>query len=116
MTVKDVVQHGGYRILSGPEKAGNTEITGVYVCDLLSMAMARIQDGELWITVHTNINIVAVACLTNASCVVIPENIEVEEMTISKAVEKGVVIVQAPHTSYDICINYYRISSELGHD
>ena len=89
MTVKDFVQHCGYRILSCADRADKTEITGVYVCDLLSMAMARVKDGELWVTVHTNINIVAVACLTNASCVVIPENIEVEEQTVNKAAEKG---------------------------
>lgn len=116
MTVNEFVQQCGYKILSCAEKADNTEITGVYICDLLSMAMARIQDGELWITVHTNINIVAVACLTNASCIVIPENIDVEEMTINKATEKGVIIVQAPHTSYEICINYYLKKSEFDHD
>lgn len=115
MTVKDFVQHFGYKILSCADKADKTEITGVYACDLLSMAMARVKDGDLWVTVHTNINIVAVACITNASCVVIPENIEVEEMTINKAVEKGVVIVQAPHTSYEICVNYYLKNSGFGH-
>lgn len=115
MTVKDFAEQYGYRILSCAEKAGETEITGVYVCDLLSMAMARIKDGELWVTVHTNINIVAVACLTNASCIVIPENIEVEELTVKKAEEKGVVIVQAPHTGYQICINYYLKSSGYNH-
>lgn len=116
MTVKDFAQHFGYKILSCADKADEKEITGVYVCDLLSMAMARVNNGELWITVHTNINIVAVAYLTNASCIVIPENIEVEAQTIDKANEKGVIIVQAPHTSYEICINYYHMSTEWGHD
>lgn len=115
MTVKEFVQRSGYKILTCPEKADKKEITGVYSCDLLSMAMARINDGNLWITVHTNINIVAVACLTNTSCVVIPENIEVEDLTIDKAKEKGVILVQAPHSSYDICINYYLNNAELFH-
>jgi len=115
VTVRDFVRQSGYRILSCADKADKTEITGVYICDLLSMAMSRIKDGDLWITVHTNINIVAVACLTNASCIVIPENIEVEELTINKAEEKGVIIVQSPDTAYEICINYYKKSAELGH-
>lgn len=107
MTVKDFAKQNGYKILSCLENADEKEITGVYLCDLLSMAMAHVKDGELWITVHTNINIVAVACLTNASCVVIPESIEVDEQTVLKAIEEGVIIIQAHHRSYDICINYH---------
>jgi len=116
MTVSEFARKCGYEILSCVEKADKTEITGVYVCDLLSMAMARVKDGQIWITVHTNINIVAVAYLSNASCIIIPENIEVEELTIDKANEKGVVIIRAPHTAYEICINYYLMSTGSGHD
>jgi hypothetical protein len=107
MTVYEFAQKNNYKILSGLKAAREREITGVYICDLLSMAMARISDGNLWITVHTNINVVAVALLANASCIVIPESIEVEDNTIKKAEEKGVIIISAHHTSYDISIKYY---------
>ena len=43
------------------------------MCDV-SHAMANIKDGNVWVTVHTNINIAAVASLTNTACVIIPEN------------------------------------------
>ncbi|WP_054632631.1 hypothetical protein [Thermoclostridium stercorarium] len=115
MTVKDFTEQFGYEILTCADKADKIEITGVYICDLLSMAMARVKDGNMWVTVHTNVNIVAVAYLTNAACIVIPENIEVEEITVSKAAEKGIIIIRAPHTSYEICVNYYLKSSELSH-
>ncbi|NLK67828.1 MAG: hypothetical protein GX283_01515 [Clostridiaceae bacterium] len=116
MTVKEFALHNGYKILSCVDRAEELEITGVYICDLLSMAMAKIDDGELWITVHTNLNIIAIASLTNASCIVIPEGIEVEENTINKAQEKEVVIVQASDRSYDICINFYRQKSGVTYD
>ncbi len=107
MTVLEFVQKNEYNLLSGADNAAQTSISGVYICDLLSMAMAGVKDRNLWITVHTNINIVAVASLTNAACVVIPESIPVDELTIKRAEEQGIVLVQAPHDSYEIAIRYF---------
>ncbi len=116
MTVKKFAVYNGYKILSCAEMSEDREITGVYICDLLSMAMANIQDGELWITVHTNLNIIAIASLANASCIVIPEGIEIDEITINRAQEKEVIIVQASERSYDICINFYHQKSGVSYD
>lgn len=107
MTVLEFAKQNGYTILSCAEKAEEREISGVYICDLLSMAMAGVGDGNLWITVHTNINIVAVASLTNAACVVIPEAIEVEASTVNRAQEQEIILVRAPHGSYEIAIRYF---------
>lgn len=107
MTVLQFTQQNGYTLLSCAQEAANRNISGVYICDLLSMAMAGVKDGNLWITVHTNINIVAVASLTNASCVVIPEAISVEEHTVKRAEEQGIILIQAPHSSYEISVRYY---------
>lgn len=106
MTVSEFVRQNEYNLLSS-RGCADKKITGVYICDLLSMAMAGVKDGDLWITVHTNINIVAVSSLTNAACVIIPEAIPVEELTIKRAEEQGVVLVQAPHSSYEIAVRYF---------
>ena len=106
MTASEFARQNGYSLLSGAA-AADRKISGAYVCDLLSMAMAGVKDGDLWITVHTNINIVAVASLTNAACVVIPEAIPVEELTVKRAEEQGVVLIQAPHSSYEIAVRYF---------
>ncbi|MBP7176008.1 MAG: hypothetical protein KBA53_07295 [Thermoclostridium sp.] len=107
MTVLEFARENGYNLLSSANLAAEISISGVYICDLLSMAMAGVKDRNLWITVHTNINIVAVASLTNAACVVIPESIPVEETTIKRAEDQGIVLIQAPHDSYEIAIRYF---------
>jgi hypothetical protein len=107
MTVQEFILQNGYNLLSCPADAAERNISGVYICDLLSMAMAGVKDGNLWITVHTNINIIAVASLTNAACVVIPEAIDVEETTLKRAEEQGVILIQAPHDSYEIAVRYF---------
>jgi len=116
MTVLEFVKKNEYVIISCANTAARKDITGVYTCDLLSKAMAALEAGDMWITVHTNVNIVAVASLANVSCVVIPESIPVEELTVKKAEEHGIILVGAPHTGYEICTRYFVQSGGSGHD
>lgn len=115
MTVHEFAQKNGYKILSSAKIAEAASIKGVYVCDMLSHAMANIKDGDMWITVHTNINIVAVALLTNASCIAIPENISVDKITLDKAAEENITIISSPHSAYEICTRFYLQTSEHCH-
>jgi len=106
MTVRDLIEKLGCRLAAGDEKLLDREVTGVYSCDLLSHAMAKLNPGNAWITVHTNLNVVAIASLTDAACVVVAEGIEIEEQSLSRAQEKQVVMLSSPKTtaelSYDI--------------
>ena len=78
------------------------EVDGCYICDLLSYVMSHASKGNVWITVQTNINVVAVASLTEVSCVIIPENIEVEDITLKKAVAENITFFSSPHTAYEL--------------
>lgn len=85
------------------------EVTDGCVCDLLSWVMARGEPGMAWITVQTHLNVIAVACLHDFSCVIVPENIEVPQATIDKAKEEGVVIYSSSKTSYAVCCELYNL-------
>lgn len=80
------------------------EISGVYICDLLSWVMSHANKGDAWITVHTHLNIVAVALLVELSCIVVPEDIQIEEATIKKANEEGIAILSTDKTSYELAV------------
>jgi hypothetical protein len=73
------------------------------VCDLLSWVMARGEEGMAWITVQTHLNVIAVACLHDFSCVIIPENIDIPQTTIDKANEEGIAVFSSEKTAYAIC-------------
>ncbi len=103
MTIEELARRLGYKIVSGEAERLKTTVTGVYACDLLSHAMAKVQQGNLWVTVHTNLNVVAVASLTDAACVLIPENIEIEQQTIDRALDKGVAFLSCPSSSAKVC-------------
>lgn len=88
-------------ILTG-ENGLEKEIKGMYICDLLSWVMSHATKGDVWITVHTHVNIVAVAVMVDIPCIIIPEGIEVEEATIKKASEEDIAILRTSKTAYQI--------------
>lgn len=108
MTVKDIADKLSLTVLTG-DNSLNKEVKGVYVCDLLSWVMSHAQKGDVWITVHTNLNIVAVSVLVEASCIIVPENIKLEENTLSRADKEGVIILSAKITGYELCYGIYNL-------
>ena len=61
------------------------EVTGVYCCDLLSVAMARAKTDGAWVTVIGNANAVAVASLTDVACIILAEGYSFDETAVAAA-------------------------------
>lgn len=108
MNTKELAEKIGFKLLNegAPQTA---EVTDGYVCDLLSWVMARGEAGMAWITVQTHLNVVAVACLHDFSCVIIPEEIEVPDGTLEKATEEGVPVYSCSKTAYQICCEMHAL-------
>ena len=98
MTVQNLVDSLNMKILTTGNL--NAEIEDCYLCDMLSFVMAKAKRGDAWITVQTNINVVAVASLAECACVIVPEDIPVEKPTIERANEHGVVILSTSETAF----------------
>jgi len=79
------------------------EITCGYTCDLLSLVMARGCPGMAWVTVQTHLNVIAVASLGDMACIILPENITMEEPVLAKAREEGLTVLTTAKTAYEIC-------------
>lgn len=80
---------------------GDREAEGVYVGDLLSWVMGRARTGNVWLTIMSNLNIVAVATLADVSCVLLCEGVTPEESVIRTAQAKGVNILVTPASAYE---------------
>jgi len=100
--VKELFEYEEFRLLTDG-KGGEKSVEGVFINDLLSYVMSHSKENDLWITVQIHPNIVAVAELIGISVIVIPEGIEVEEVTIEKAKEKGIDILSTELDAYNIC-------------
>ncbi|MBQ7294378.1 MAG: hypothetical protein IJW79_11645 [Clostridia bacterium] len=79
------------------------EFCGVYVGDLLSRAMSRVESGNLWVTIMSNVNVVAVATLTDPAAVILAEDVKLGEEEIAKARENGITVLSTPLSAYEIC-------------
>ncbi len=102
MNVSEFAAKLGAKVITG-EAGMDTQVKGIYCCDLLSWVMSHSAKGDAWVTVHTHLNIIAVASLSELSCIVIPENIEMEEATVKRAVQEGVAIISTEFSAYKIC-------------
>lgn len=100
MKVSDIVDRLGWRVLAGSAGLG-TEVSGGYVADLLSCVMAGAESGELWLTLQTHTNIVAVASLRGISAIVVAEGANVPEGTVEKADEQGIPLLSSPDPIYE---------------
>ena len=97
MRVKDLATCESFNIVTLPD--GEREIDGVYIGDLLSWVMGRAQSGNAWITIMSNINILAVASLSDTSCIILAEGVTVDEEVKKTAIEKEINIIS---TNMDI--------------
>ena len=80
------------------------EITGGYAGDLLSWVMGRAKEGDAWVTIMTNINVLAVASLADVACVVLAENVPVEPDIVQAAAAKEITLLRSHLATYDICV------------
>ena len=102
MTVEAFAKETGFNIvcLPSPER----EIDGAYVGDLLSWVMGNADSGNVWITIMSNINIVAVATLTDASCIVLAEGVMPDSDALATAEAKGINILSTNLSAYEAAI------------
>lgn len=108
MKVKDIVEALNLKVLAG-EDGLEKEVKGVYTCDLLSWVMSHGKQNNAWITVQIHPNIIAVATLLEFSCVIIPENIEVEEATLNKANDENIPVLISNQNAYEICVELNKL-------
>jgi len=75
-------------------------VTGVFCCDLLSVAMARAPEGSAWVTVIGNANTVAVATLADVACIVLSEGYSFDEAAINAA-KGNITLIRSDKPTYE---------------
>lgn len=106
MKLKNILALPECRVLSqgDPER----EISRVFCCDLLSIAMGKAPSDGVWVTVMGNRNTLAVASLTDTACIVLAEGVSLDEDTISKASEEGIAVLSTELPAFDIALEIYQ--------
>ena len=87
--------------LSGSDN--DRECTGVYVGDLLSWVMSHAMPDDIWVTIMSNSNVIAVASLADVACVILAEGVTLDEKDTALAAEKGINVYSSEMSTYEIC-------------
>ncbi len=102
MTVMQLVKKLELKVYTGEDFLDKKNVCGCFIGDLLSLAMSKTEADNVWVTIQTNVNIVAVASLTDCACVIVAEGFSPDDATISSAQEQGVIILGSELSVYDV--------------
>ena len=100
MTVNEIAK----RLLLTPICVGDVEreVTGCHIGDLLSLVMSKAQSGDAWITIQGNINVPAVATLTECAMVIVAEGIKLDDNAKNRAEQEGISIYSSSKSAFCI--------------
>ncbi len=102
MTVYDLLKNEHFSPVICPE--ADREIESCYIGDLLSWVMGKATSGDAWITIMSNINTLAVATLTDVSCVILAEGVTLDDEVLEAAKAKGINVVTTALSAYETAL------------
>ena len=108
MTVQDIVSQLNLTVCSGQEGL-QREVKGGYTSDLLSDVMGHAQEGDIWITLQTHKNVMAVASLKDIAAVVIVKGNTPEEGTIAQSQNEGIPLLGTDLETFEITGKIYEL-------
>ena len=109
MTVSQLKSSLSFEALCLPEP--DREVTGGYVGDLLSWVMGGAGEGQAWVTIMSNVNVVAVATLCDVSCVILAQGVTLDAGVLETANAKGVNVLCSSLPAFETCA---RLAERLG--
>lgn len=106
MTIDDLLKQQPLTTIS----QGDTtrEISKVFCCDLLSVAMSKAPADCAWVTVMGNVNTLAVASLTDAACVILAEGTVLDEAVIEQAKTQGITVLATGEPVFDTALTVHQ--------
>ncbi len=108
MKLNKIVENLSLEVKTGKNFLQNN-VTGVYISDLLSDVMANSKEGNIWITLQTHMNIVAVAGLKNLSGIIIVGNRQLQEDVLQKAEYEKITVMSTPLPAFEVAGKLYQL-------
>ena len=107
MTVKEIIEKLNLKVYAGEDYLQN-EVSGGYVSDLLSDVMGKASEGEVWITLQSHMNVVAIASLKELAAVILINGIVPDEAVVAKAEEEQVPLLGSQDPAFDVAGMLYQ--------
>ncbi|MBQ7550453.1 MAG: serine kinase [Bacteroidales bacterium] len=111
MKVRELVEKLGLTIFCGEENLDN-EIKGGYVSDLLSDVMGFAQEGNVWVTLQTHKNVIAIASLKELAAIVLVKGNKPEEDMLEQAKEEGIPVLGTNAQTFEVAGKIYQLIAQ----
>ncbi len=108
MTVKNLIEEMNLTVFCGEENV-DTEIKGGYVSDLLSDVMGFAQEGNVWVTLQTHKNVIAIASLKELACVVLVKGNKPDDDMLEQAQEEGIPVLGTSEQTFEVAGRIYQL-------
>lgn len=108
MKVRELVEKLNLKVVSG-EKGLDRDIDGCYVSDLLSDVMGNAEMGNVWVTLQTHKNVMAIASLKELACVILVKNLMPSDDTIEQSNEEGIPFLSTDMQTYETVGKIYQL-------
>lgn len=108
MNLREIVEQLQLEVKANEDSLSN-EVTGGYASDLLSDVIANAQEGDLWVTLQTHQNTVAVASMKGLAGIVLVNGREPEADTLKKATEENIPLLISALPSFELIGRLYKL-------
>ncbi len=108
MKIVDIVAELNLKVYAGG-KGLDRMITGAYTSDLLSDVMGKAEEGDIWITMQTHKNIIAIADLKDLSGIIIVNGNVPGQDTMFKSDELNIPVLVTDDSAFRISGRLYEI-------
>ncbi|NMC38371.1 MAG: serine kinase [Bacteroidales bacterium] len=108
MKTSEIVNLLNLNVIAGSNGLGR-KVTGGYVSDLLSDVIGHAVEGNVWITLQTHQNIVAVAALKELSAIIIVKGSSPDADTIRRSNEENIPLLSTDLDTFTITGELYNL-------
>ncbi|MBN2613731.1 MAG: serine kinase [Bacteroidales bacterium] len=111
MNIAEIADRLNFEIVCG-STGKNNMVTWGYTSDMLSNVMGNASEGNLWITMQSHKNILAVALLKELSGIVLVNGHRPDTETVTQAEKEGVVILATDLPAFETAGRLYQLLKE----
>jgi predicted transcriptional regulator len=108
VTVFDIVKSFELKVSAGKDRLHEV-VTGGYASDLLSDVIAHSRKGNIWVTIQTHPNIVAVATMKELAGIILTGGREPDSDTLQKAEEEKIPVLVSPLFTFELIGKLYQM-------
>ena len=108
MQVSEIIDKLHLTVCSGVQGV-NREIKGGYISDLLSDVMGNAKEGQVWITLQTHKNIMAIASLKEVAAIILVKGRKPDKDTEEASNDEQIPILSTTLDTFEISGQLYEL-------